>query len=390
MPQIDFTKLVPQANVDFTKQDQHIIRSVKVLPLSSLLSQALVAFVIEFDNEFEHLVPHRTTDHGSTNGLREVPWLVSMAMWVKLMQFVPPEGITAGALYRLTDFSLAEFRMYIRRMSRWGYVSLGPRREEKPTRESRAARLVSPTPGGLKALEAWRPLTSVIESRWNARFGKATIEALRKSMQALLRSFDDRLPDSLPILGYDALSEQPKRAHPFEISFPALLSKTLLAFALEYESSMKFSLAIASNALRLVGPNGVRMRDLPRLSGIAKPGIDLAIHRLFDWDLAVPGTESAASETKLLTLTAEGRRLQEKHGHMVQQIEKRWRIGYGIAVEKIRSLLEELIGDPDPGRSGLLQGLKPYPDGWRAAVPKREVLPHYPMFLHRGGFPDGS
>ena len=29
-------------------------------------------------------------------------------------------------------------------------------------------------------------------------------------------------------------------------------------------------------------------------------------------------------------------------------------------------------------------------DGWRAAVPKPETLPHYPMLLHRGGFPDGS
>src|SRR5580658_808460 len=37
------------------------------LPLSALLSQALVAFTIEFDNEFEHQAPHRTTNHGLTN-----------------------------------------------------------------------------------------------------------------------------------------------------------------------------------------------------------------------------------------------------------------------------------------------------------------------------------
>jgi len=40
--------------------------------------------------------------------------------------------------------------------------------------------------------------------------------------------------------------------------------------------------------------------------------------------------------------------------------------------------------------SNLLGGLQPYPDGWRASVASREVLPHYPMVLHRGGFPDGS
>ncbi|HVY94474.1 MAG TPA: hypothetical protein VHA14_17050 [Bryobacteraceae bacterium] len=44
--------------------------------MSALLSQAFVAFTIEFDNEFEHLVPHRTTRFGGSE-----PWLVSMVMW---------------------------------------------------------------------------------------------------------------------------------------------------------------------------------------------------------------------------------------------------------------------------------------------------------------------
>src|SRR5215469_1367933 len=58
------------------------------LPLSALLSQALVAFVIEFDNEFERQMPHRTTDRGRTQGQGKVPWLVSMAMWSTCMRFV--------------------------------------------------------------------------------------------------------------------------------------------------------------------------------------------------------------------------------------------------------------------------------------------------------------
>ena len=40
--------------------------------------------------------------------------------------------------------------------------------------------------------------------------------------------------------------------------------------------------------------------------------------------------------------------------------------------------------------SPLFRGLEPYPDGWRAKVRKPDTLPHYPMVLHRGGFPDGS
>jgi hypothetical protein len=38
------------------------------LPLSALLSQVLVAFTIEWDNEFERQVPHRTSNYGSTAG----------------------------------------------------------------------------------------------------------------------------------------------------------------------------------------------------------------------------------------------------------------------------------------------------------------------------------
>ena len=70
------------------------------LPLSALLSQVLVAFVIEFDNEFERQMPHRTTDHGRTQGQGKVPWLVSMAMWSTCMRFITTEGITVGELAR--------------------------------------------------------------------------------------------------------------------------------------------------------------------------------------------------------------------------------------------------------------------------------------------------
>jgi hypothetical protein len=59
------------------------------LPLSALLSHALVAFTIEFDNEFERQMPHRTTRHGSSKGGGSGPWLASMVMWLKFMRFIP-------------------------------------------------------------------------------------------------------------------------------------------------------------------------------------------------------------------------------------------------------------------------------------------------------------
>lgn len=46
------------------------------LPLSALLSQTLVAFTIELDNESEHRMQHRTTAGGGKRGrwLRSLVW----------------------------------------------------------------------------------------------------------------------------------------------------------------------------------------------------------------------------------------------------------------------------------------------------------------------------
>jgi len=60
------------------------------------------------------------------------------------------------------------------------------------------------------------------------------------------------------------------------------------------------------------------------------------------------------------------------------------------AIRTLRESLERLVGEPAARQSPLFRGLEPYPDGWRASVRKPDTLPHYPMVLHRGGFPDGS
>ena len=58
------------------------------LPLSTLLSQVLVAYTIEFDNEFEARMPHRTSRGPAGHG----PWLVSMAMWSNFLRYLDADG----------------------------------------------------------------------------------------------------------------------------------------------------------------------------------------------------------------------------------------------------------------------------------------------------------
>src|SRR5580658_6888261 len=91
------------------------------LPLPTLVSFAIVAFTIEFDNESEHRIPHFTTRYGSVEGALPKPWLASMAMYLNCMHFLDATGISARELVRraraVTTFS---------GMPRWGYISVKP------------------------------------------------------------------------------------------------------------------------------------------------------------------------------------------------------------------------------------------------------------------------
>jgi DNA-binding MarR family transcriptional regulator len=372
------------------------------LPLSTLLSQTLVAFTIEFDNEFEHRVPHRTTHHGATAGRDSAPWLVSMTMWLKFMRFVPGDGISVGELQRRARFAGKEMRTWLARMGKWwGYVVVGPGAAVHGPTPPALDWVIRPTPGGRKALETWHPLTAIIEQRWRARFGQNVIDRLWAALAALVPQFDLELSDYLPILGPelfspgpDGKSHAPKKADGtplFSDTLPTLLAKVLLAFAIEFERDSRLSLAASANVLRLAGENGARLGDLPRFSGVSKEAIAMAAGRLEERGFAVIEPESTGRRVKMLRLTPKGRQAQDAYHQFTRSIEQRWQTSFGKnRIASLRGALEHLAGEPTRQLSPLFRALEPYSDGWRASVPRRESLPHYPMVLHRGGFPDGS
>jgi hypothetical protein len=101
-----------------TKPYAGVTDDIASLPLTALLSHVLVAFTVEFDNEFEHRMPHRTTMGGGQSG----PWLASMAMYSNLLRLVPESGITVGELER----QACTPKLPLRGMERWGYVLVAP------------------------------------------------------------------------------------------------------------------------------------------------------------------------------------------------------------------------------------------------------------------------
>ena len=109
----------------------------------------------------------------------------------------------------------------------------------------------------------------------------------------------------------------------------------------------------------------------------------------------VPGGATAA--TKVVRLSPKGRELQKNWGRLHVDVEERWRTRFGAdGVRRLRSCLERVLEHDHLGR-----GLEPHPGGWRGSglyaertkamvENPRAALPHYPMVLHRGGWPDGS
>lgn len=352
--------------------------------MSALLSQTLVAFTIELDNEFERQMPHRTTRHG---GARGAPWAVSLAMWSNFMRLVDENGVSVGELERR-----ARATPHLSGMQRWGYVVVEPDPAEGRHSPPQRDWLVRPTDAGRSAQHVWRPLPAAIEKRWRARFGNEPVGRLRAGLQALVDQFDIALPEFLTGFygGFACVPAAGGEAAPGRLPLSALLSQALQWFALEFERESKLSLKYSANVIRVLDQTGARVSDLPLRSGVASEPIQTALAYLTKSGYVIVESDPAASRGKIARLTGKGRRAQAVYAELPGEIEQRWRARFGAQqIDALRVSLEELDQAPDDGRSRLWLGLEPHPGSWRAKVPKPDVLPHYPM-PRQGGHPDGS
>jgi hypothetical protein len=160
----------------------------------------------------------------------------------------------------------------------------------------------------------------------------------------------------------------------------------LLGFTLRFEHESQLALPIHADVVRLIGEDGVAVRELPRLSGVSKEAIAMAVGFL-------ARNGFAAVEARHVTLTAKGRRAQREDADLLGRLDD--------GGTELRAALRDILGRPGGEDGPLSKGLVPYPEGWRARRPylaQTEAtirdpagsLPHQPMVLHRGGYPDGS
>jgi hypothetical protein len=365
---------------------------VAALPLSTLVSQVVIAFTIELDNEFER----RFQEAGG--GAR----VTSLTMWSNLLRFVG-DGITLRELISAVGLPKPTVLSRVGGVERWGYVSVGPRTRESEGYGSARGVLddwvVQCTPAGQRAGGIWPVLPGEIEARWRERFGAAEIDELTGVLRVVDEMMDADLPHYLPVvsstrgLALELGHQMPRQG--VDLPLVVLLAHALMGYTLDFESGSAMSLPLSANVFRVLDDVGVPIRELPSLTGISNEAVAVSLTSLAKTDYVI--VEGAPASKRMIRLTPAGEALRTIQPSLHARIGRSWRARFGTnVVESLRTALERILDHPV-----LSAGLTPYPDGWRASRPyaartqallsdPRGRLPHCPMVLHRGGWPDGS
>jgi DNA-binding MarR family transcriptional regulator len=394
-------------------------------PLSAWLSQALVAFTVEIDNQFE-----RRMGEAGYRGAR-----LSLVVWSNLMRFLAEGAQPVRDLAALALAPEKQVKFELGCLERWGIVTLWADAADDrpvPTRAHRQAGrvlrdgwgsgrgirsgwMVHLTDRGRKATEIWPPLLGEIERRWKARFGDDEIGCLRRALEGVLEQVDLELPHGLA--GYSDTGEAyPARgaraAGP--LALPALLSQVLLAYTIEFDRESPTPLYLCANTLRVLGERPIPVGDIPRLTG-ASPETSGIGWQIKPYVAVEP--DPAAKRGKVVRLTPLGLGAQRTYRELTVEMEKRWEARFGEdKIRRLRESLRELFVPRSGDRLLLSEGLVPAEGTVRAgeqapALGRRDIgaaarqrmrdlaaqtemflrdpagaLPHYPLWDMNRGF----
>ncbi|WP_152360872.1 hypothetical protein [Microlunatus speluncae] len=301
--------------------------------LPTLLAQALIAYRIELDNEFE-LRLRRSGFAG---------FKLPVEFW-PLIRPVADERTPIAVLLEQTGRPRRELFPAIGGIERWGYVEVRldadtqPRRPRQDGygsgRRLRPGSVLIPTPVGRRARDLWPSVIASMGDRWAERFGPAAMTDLDTSLAMIIESRAESLPDRL--------------------------AAVLQAFASEVDADSPVPMRIAANFLPALSADPTPIGELPRRTGITGRPVTPALGALTRAGLITSGPV-AVGRGKAVTLTPDGLAEQVAFTDRVAAVEGSWRDRYGAAV--ITSLHDAL----DALTPKLAEGLQPPEQGWRAS-----------------------
>jgi hypothetical protein len=379
------------------------MRSAPLTPLSALLSQILVAYTVELDSEFERRMLE--TQAGAR---------LSLVIWLNALRFLAdgPVSVRTLAARALAAENRGEDqdKAVLGCLERWGFIVLQPGKRAGfgSGRGIRADWPVRLTATGETAIRIWPELIPQIDARWSKRFGDDAAR-LRHSLEAIERQIDLQLPQGLPsaILQLPRFAPR-KSAAEDGLPLPVLLSRVLLAFALDFERESPTPISLCANTIRVLGEEPIPEAEIPLRSGCSAETAGLGWqHKPY----IIVERDPARGRGKFVRLSEAGLQAQKDYKSIASAIEEKWEERFRTATKDVRGSLTALLQ-----RGELSEGLKPPPGTTRAGAQtpalgrfdvgpaalrrKRDLvaqteafmrdpagaLPHYPLWDMNRGF----
>ncbi len=350
--------------------ENSIPESLSNRPLSSLLSQVLIAYTLEFDNEFS-----TGFSNAGYPGIN-----LSLVLWSNLIRFLADRPLTVR---ELTSKALERnIKPKLGCLERWHIINLeinknnGMHNASLLSADSRNSKregfgssrrilpdtIVHLTKMGQAAVEVWSPLPDVIDNRWQQRFGDERISCLQNLLKLILDYYKLQLPDALPseFEKYELyLYKRLARQKPGKQSLATLLSRALLLYACEFEREPFTSIKHCANILRVLSEDPIPLTEVPKLTGLSPECCSIG-WRLRAFVLQHP--QNYINRGKQVSLSSIGCLKQQHYYKLTQEIEQEWEEKMGTqTIQQLREVLIEILTLKGANGTLIAQGLIPSP-----------------------------
>jgi len=261
-------------------------------------------------------------------------------LWANLLRAVNENPISLRALPAALRLSKRAVKSRITSASRCGWIE-----ELRLGKGDVAVRL---TTRGLKMAARWNSLQEAAEKRWRTNVGADAAARLRSSIEAIMTLFPLEHPHYPAGYGAADASITGGNGRDWKgvsresgdtvsnLPLSALVSQTLVAFAMDYEERSPVALSLSTAVIKRIPADG---RPLDEFSDSA--GVSALIRHGF---LRVSGN----GRSKTVFLTPRGLSVNEAYDGRIRAVESGWRIRFGNeSVTALRRVLEDVTSASD-------------------------------------------
>ncbi len=271
--------------------------------------------------------------------------LPSLDLWANLLRAINAQGTDLREIPTLVRLSKRAVRTRIATAIRGGWVQ-----QFQPGRSQATVQLTLP---GADVATRWKSLRIAAEEQWCAQVGTEPAFVLRKALENIVAALPLEHPHYPASYGAaDARitggNGQEWKAVPrgqqeivSDLPLSALVSQTLVAFAIDYEELSPVALSLSTSVIKGIPPEG---RSLGGLGDSV--GISALVRHGFLYASGKPGHET-------VHLTHKGAAVSETLDQRIQAVETRWYNQFGHKpIVALRRALEAVAETAGAGTHG--------------------------------------